>query len=151
VFATGSPITSDYDQGTPFCNNGQCCHPQSLWESHPYDENLTGLEDLAWPKGVKERVIRFAYSAEAEIVHVHQETWKGIYNRYRREGMAFKHINPEAHFSILGIHQALRENVQNDRREARCRRRLSQGKLVDIQIPFVPVLGTYRGYRRPDR
>lgn len=148
VFRHWFPDTSDYDQGTPFCNNANAAIRKDLWESHPYDENLTGLEDLAWAKGVKEQGYKIAYSAEAEIVHVHQETWKGIYNRYRREGMAFKHINPEATFPFWEFIKALRENVQNDRREARLRKRLSRESWSIFKFRLCQFWGTYRGYRQ---
>ena len=67
---------------------------------NPYDETLTGLEDLAWAKWAKEQGYTIAYVAEAEIVHIHNETPKGVYNRYRREAMALRKIYPEANFNF---------------------------------------------------
>ncbi len=67
---------------------------------HPYDESLTGLEDLSWGKWALEQGHAIAYLAEAEVVHVHAETPRGVKNRYEREGMAFKQIYPEAHFNL---------------------------------------------------
>ncbi len=37
-------------QPSPFCNNANAAIRRSLWEQHPYDETLTGLEDVAWAK-----------------------------------------------------------------------------------------------------
>ncbi|HEY2982036.1 MAG TPA: glycosyltransferase family A protein, partial [Anaerolineales bacterium] len=37
-------------QPSPFCNNANAAIRRSLWEAHPYDEALTGLEDLDWAK-----------------------------------------------------------------------------------------------------
>ena len=44
------PDVSKPRQATAFCNNANAAIRRSLWEKHPYDETLTGLEDLAWAK-----------------------------------------------------------------------------------------------------
>jgi len=41
-----------------------------------------------------------SYASEAEVVHVHHETPRGVFNRYRREAMAYKKIHPESHFNV---------------------------------------------------
>ena len=71
----GSRMTSDADQAHPFCNNANAAIRRSAWESHPYDEELTGLEDMAWANAGLERGERIAYVAEAPVVHVHRERW----------------------------------------------------------------------------
>ena len=99
IFHQWYPDLSRLDQETAFCNNANAAIRKSLWEKNPYDETLTGPEDLAWAKRSKEQGHAIAYVAEAEVVHVHQETPRGVFNRYRREAMAFKRIHPEAHFN----------------------------------------------------
>lgn len=148
VFHHWYPDASDFDQSTPFCNNANAAIRKSLWQTHPYDENLTGLEDLAWAKWVKQQGYRIAYSAEAEVIHVHDETWKGVYNRYRREGMAFKHINPEATFSFGEFLKALRENVRNDWHEAHLHKKLRKEWRNVINFRACQFWGTYQGYRQ---
>ena len=69
-----------------------------LWEAHPYDESLPALEDLEWGKWALEQGYGIAYCAEAEVIHVHNESLAGIYNRYKREAMAFKRIYPHETF-----------------------------------------------------
>ncbi len=142
------PDTSDLNQTTPFCNNANAAIRKNLWEAHPYDETLTGLEDLAWATWAKEKNCKIAYSAEAEIVHIHQETWKGVYNRYRREGMAFKRINPQATFSFLEFLKVLRENTLNDWREARLQKKLTREFFPIFKFRFCQFWGTYQGYRQ---
>ena len=92
IFHRWYPDASDSNQPTAFCNNANAAIRKSLWETHPYDETLTGLEDLAWAKWTKEQGYKIAYTAEAEIVHIHDETPRGVFNRNRREAMAFKRI-----------------------------------------------------------
>ncbi len=98
VFKRWFPEQSSLRQPHPFCNNANAAIRRSLWEQQPYDEALPGLEDLAWARRMQEQGSGIAYVAEAEVIHVHNETWRGIYNRYRREGMAFKHIYPQETF-----------------------------------------------------
>ena len=75
VFNQWYPDQSQRYQNHPFCNNANAAIRKDLWKSHPYDENLPALEDLAWAKWVFEQGYKIAYKAEAEIVHVHNETW----------------------------------------------------------------------------
>ncbi|MFZ5904347.1 MAG: glycosyltransferase family 2 protein [Chloroflexota bacterium] len=108
------PDVSRPRQETAFCNNANAAIRRSLWEAHPYDETLTGLEDLAWAKWAKEQGYAIAYAAEAEIVHVHNETPRGVFNRYRREAMAFRQIHPEAHFSLYDFVRLTTTNILSD-------------------------------------
>ncbi|MBK8422246.1 hypothetical protein [Candidatus Villigracilis saccharophilus] len=55
-----------------------------------------------------------AYVADAEIVHVHNETPRGVYNRYRREAMALRRIYPEANFSFYDFLRLTTTNVLSD-------------------------------------
>jgi len=148
VFRQWYPDVSDFDQAMPFCNNANAAIRKKLWEMHPYDEKLTGLEDLAWAAWAKEQHYKIAYSAEAEIIHVHQETWKGVYNRYRREGMAFKHINPQATFSFLEFLKALAQNTFHDWHEAYRQKRFIKEFFPIFQFRFCQFWGTYRGYQQ---
>ena len=81
IFAKWFPEESTRNQLHPFCNNANCAVRKSLWEEQAYDETLTGLEDLAWAKKMLEMEHRIAYQSGATIIHVHEETWKSVYNR----------------------------------------------------------------------
>ena len=71
-----------YQQRHPFCNNANSAIRRSLWKSLPYNEELTGLEDLDWANKVTSLGKKIIYNAKAEVIHVHNETSKKIYNRY---------------------------------------------------------------------
>jgi rhamnosyltransferase len=134
-------------QDNPFCNNANCAIRRSLWQQHPYDETLTGLEDLAWAKWAGSQGREVAYVAQAEVVHVHEQSVHGIYERYRREGMAFKRIFPESHFSIYDCVRLLVANAIRDliyaRREGALWRNL--GPIFSFRA--AQFWGTYQGYR----
>jgi len=49
-FKTYFPNVSQPNQGQPFTHNANAAIRKTLWEKHPYSENLTGLEDLAWSR-----------------------------------------------------------------------------------------------------
>jgi len=114
IFYRWYPDTSKLNQETAFCNNANAAIRKSLWEKSPYDETLTGLEDLAWAKWAKEQGYKIAYVAEAEIVHIHNETPHGVYNRYRREAMAMRKIYPEANFNLYDFIRSSVTNIFSD-------------------------------------
>jgi glycosyltransferase involved in cell wall biosynthesis len=142
------PDTSQPRQQTAFCNNANAAIRRSLWENHPYDETLSGLEDLAWAKWAKEQGNGIAYVAEAEIVHVHNETPRGVFNRYRREGMAFKRIHPEAHFSLYDFMRLTTMNILSDLWHAARERQLWRNLASIFWFRFMQFHGTRLGYRQ---
>ena len=114
IFHQWFPDISKPNQETAFCNNANAAIRKSLWEKNPYDETLTGLEDLAWAKWAKEQGHKIAYVAEAEIIHIHNETPHGVYNRYRREAMAMRRIYPEANFNLYDFFRSSITNIFSD-------------------------------------
>jgi glycosyltransferase involved in cell wall biosynthesis len=114
IFHQWYPDAGSLDQATAFCNNANSAIRKSLWEQHPYDETLTGLEDLEWAKWAKGQGHKIAYAAEAEIVHVHNETPRGVYNRYRREAMALRNIYPETNFNFYDFLRLTFTNIVSD-------------------------------------
>jgi len=114
IFHQWYPDLSKLNQETAFCNNANAAIRKSLWEENNYDETLTGLEDLAWAKWAKEGGHSIAYVAEAEIIHVHNETPRGVFNRYRREAMALRKIYPEAHFNFYDFLRLTITNILSD-------------------------------------
>ena len=115
IFFQWYPETGNLRQAIPFCNNANAAIRRSLWEKNPYDESLTGLEDLAWARwAMEEQGYTIAYIPEAEVIHVHEETPHGVFNRYRREAMAYKKIYPESHFSIYDFLRLTTANIMSD-------------------------------------
>ena len=118
IFKKWFPENSDYNQQTPFCNNANCAIRKSLWEKLPYDESLSGLEDMDWAKKIMDQGIKVAYEAEAEIVHVHEETPDKIMNRYMREAIAMKKVHPDFNFSLWTYWSLLVRHIFSDSIEA---------------------------------
>jgi glycosyltransferase involved in cell wall biosynthesis len=141
------PDASKPRQATAFCNNANAAIRKTLWEQNPYDETLTGLEDLAWAKWAKEQGYEIAYVAEAEIIHIHNETPQGVLNRYRREGMAFKKIYPEAHFSLYDFIRLTTMNILSDLWHAARERVLWKNLSSIFWFRLMQFHGTRLGYR----
>ena len=148
IFLSWFPETSSFRQGTPFCNNANAAIRKTLWQQHAYDESLPGLEDLAWAQWVKDQGYEIAYVAEAEIIHVHQQNAKGIYNRYLREAMAFKRIYPQAVFGIREFLKLWISNTLVDLNAARKCGKLKATWRSIVSFRWNQFRGTYRGYRQ---
>ncbi len=147
IFARWFPEESTARQSHPFCNNANAAIRLSVWRAHPYDETLTGLEDLAWAKEVQGAGHAIAYVPEAEVIHVHNETPRGVLNRYRREGMAFKKIYPEAHFNLYDFIRNVLTNTGFDLLHAARARQLWRSLPSIFWFRFNQFRGTYQGYR----
>ena len=147
IFHQWYPDVSQPKQSTAFCNNANAAIRKSLWAQNSYDETLTGLEDLAWAKWVKEYGHAIAYVSEAEIIHVHNETPHGVFNRYRREAMAFKRIHPESHFSVYDFARLTTTNILSDIWHAARERVLLKNLASIFWFRFMQFHGTRMGYR----
>lgn len=135
-------------QSHPFCNNANAAIRRDLWVQHPYDEMLPGLEDLEWGKWAQEQNFGISYSAEAEVIHVHNESLAGIYNRYKREAMAFKRIYPHETFHFGDLVRHFLQNVGSDWREARRQKVFSKNWWKIASFRWRQFYGTYQGYRQ---
>lgn len=147
IFCQWYPAASNPDQATTFCNNANAAIRKKLWERHPYDETLTGLEDLEWAKWAKGQGHKIAYSAEAEIIHIHNETPRGVYNRYRREAMALRRIYPEAHFNIYDFARLTAANILSDLWHAAREDTLLKSFVSIFWFRFMQFHGTKIGHR----
>lgn len=141
------PDVSQPNQGQPFTHNANAAIRKSLWEGHPYNEQLTGLEDLAWSSWAKEQGYSIAYVAEAEVIHIHEETFHQVYNRYRREAIAMKQILPESHFSVRNMVSMILRKILADLSRAYRDRTLSKEALGIVRFRVMQYLGTWQGYR----
>jgi rhamnosyltransferase len=148
VFAHWYPDATEINQNHPFCNNANAAIRRVLWEKQPYSDHLPALEDLAWAKWVVDKGFKITYVAEAEIIHVHNESWKNIFNRYKREGMAFKQIYPQESFSLWDVIRFFLTNVDSDLHEAFRQKKISAQTLNIIKFRWNQFWGTYQGYRQ---
>lgn len=141
------PGQSDWDQPHAYCNNANAALRRSLWEQNPYDETLTGLEDLAWASWAKEKGYKVAYVAEAAITHLHDENARQIVNRHRREAIALKSILPRSRFTLWHFVSLFLRSAFLDMAAALRRRKLLREMIGIISFRYWQYAGTYRGYQ----
>ena len=150
IFSKWFPDHSVSVQRTPFCNNANAAIRKRLWEEISYDENLTGLEDLDWARRIIAKGYYLSYSADAEVIHVHNETFFKIFNRYYRESIVFYQIFPEQKFRLRDCLWLCFLNTVTDYVHALNDRKLF-GNLFGIPMfRLMQFWGTYRGYVQRD-
>jgi len=147
VFARWYPDHSVPRQAHPFCNNANAAIRRTLWQRRPYDEALTGLEDLDWARWAMGQGYTISYVAEAEVIHVHNESAGSVYNRYRREAMAFKHIFAHEQFRLTDLVRLVVGNIASDAWHAARQRVLRQNLAGILWFRWMQFWGTYQGYR----
>jgi rhamnosyltransferase len=140
------PSQSEQPQRHPFCNNANAAIRRSVWAELPYDESLTGLEDLDWAKRALDVGHLLAYVADAPIIHVHEESFRQIVNRYRREAIAHKEIYPEQRLKGAAAVRLGLFNIAEDLRAARTEGRLAENAVDILRFRTAQFLGTHRGF-----
>lgn len=133
-------------QGHPFCNNANSAIRTELWKKLLFNEELTGLEDLDWAKRATELGKKVAYSAKAEIIHIHNESPLKVYNRYKREALAFKRIYPHERFHLWDFLRLFTGNVIADMYHAWHDRVLFRNINQIIWFRFMQFWGAYTGF-----
>lgn len=148
VFAQWFPERSITRQSTPFCNNANAVIRRELWRRRAYSEDLPGLEDLEWATWAQSQGFHIAYQAEAEVVHIHEESLGAVFNRYRREGMALKAIRPHETFHLGDFLRLVGSNVASDLWHARREKALARQWPGILGFRLMQFWGTYRGFRQ---
>ena len=150
IFNTWFPAETNLNQNSPFCNNANCAIRKELWKKQPFDENLTGLEDLDWAKKIIQQGFQIAYVSDAIIVHVHNESIKQIRNRYFREAIALKQIMPNVNLGLRRVLFLFFRNVIADALQAihlGCFFKEIQNIII---FRFQQFYGTYLGYKQKE-
>jgi rhamnosyltransferase len=146
VLARWFPAESVARQEHAFANNANAAIRRSVWLEQPYDERLTGLEDVDWARRAVDRGHAIAYVATAPVVHVHSETWSQVLNRYRREAIAHRRIYREHRMGMLEAARLTVTNIASDYVHA-SRDGAVLGNLLAIPaFRTAQFIGTYRGF-----
>jgi rhamnosyltransferase len=145
VMSKWFPTSSVLRQRHPFSSNANALVRKAMWEKLQYREELTGLEDLDFAKRVIESGDSIAYVAEAPVVHVHEESWEMIENRYRREAIAYKNIYPEAEMTRRHATALALGNVASDWFHAIREQKLTESYADIVRFRIAQFRGAYLG------
>jgi glycosyltransferase involved in cell wall biosynthesis len=146
IFTQWFPIESEPNQRHPFCNNANSAVRRDVWERYRWDESLTGLEDLAFAKRALADGGTIAYVATAPIVHVHEETFAKVRNRYRREAIAHKAIYDEQRMGLFEAIGLAAVNIGGDLLYAARHRALVRNAASIVGFRSAQFIGTYQGF-----
>ncbi len=137
-----------YVQDHPFCNNANAAIRKEVWNTIKYDETLTGLEDLDWAQRAMDSGYKIVYAPKATVIHVHEETFSQIRNRYEREAMALKQIRPQLDFNFVDFIYLWATNSWHDLKAAFTKQMLSGNFLDILRFRYNQFIGTYMGHKR---
>lgn len=73
-----------------FCNNGSSAFKYEIWNMIKFDESASGCEDLIFSYALYLKNLKVIYEPNAVVSHYHNENFKQIFNRYKREAMIVK-------------------------------------------------------------
>lgn len=145
IFEKYFPSVSQIPQEGSFCNNANSAMLRSVWQQNPFDESLTGLEDMHLAKQLAGKGMAIGYVAEAVVYHLHDETWARIKNRFEREAIAMQHIMPEVHLSFADFLRYMSTSILFDFAAAvQCRQFLRCAPDI-IMYRIAQYWGSYRG------
>jgi glycosyltransferase involved in cell wall biosynthesis len=145
IFAKYFPDSSAIPQEGYFCNNANSALLRSAWEDQPFDEALTGLEDMELAKRLVARGHKIGYVAEATVFHHHQESWPQIRRRFEREAIALRSIMPEVQLSRLDVVRFLVASTLGDWRAARLNGVTSTSRREMARYRWNQYLGSFKG------
>lgn len=142
------PDQVDDNQDHPFCNNANCAVRAAVWQEMPYDEQLTGLEDMEWARRALEKGHRLWYESSAGIVHIHEEEIAQTITRYRREAIAHKRIFGHQKMSTLEALGLFLANSARDYLAAIPRRKLLRNVVSIPRFRGAQFYGSWQGFRQ---
>ncbi len=103
IFSRYYPEQSKIPQEGFFCNNANSVITRKAWTTHRFDEELTGLEDMALAQRLVKDGGSIAYTADACVYHCHDESWRQVKRRFEREAIALQQIMPQVHIHIQDV------------------------------------------------
>tara|TARA_R110002111_G_scaffold99170_6_gene153288 strand:- start:7164 stop:8051 length:888 start_codon:yes stop_codon:yes gene_type:complete len=145
VFENYYPNVSHIPQEGFFCNNANSAIDKKVWLKNKFDEDLTGLEDMALAKNLTNQGLKIGYVAEASVYHHHYETWSEITRRFERESIALQSIMPQVQIRRRDLVRYIVTSIFFDSKIA-IRRGVFFGKFIEIIIyRCCQYWGSYKG------
>lgn len=145
IFAKYFPAKSEIPQEGFYCNNANSAISKSTWQRYRFDEELTGLEDMALSKRLVSEGGKVAYVAEACVHHYHNETWRNVERRFSREAIALQHIMPQVHIRKRDLIRYIYSSIWLDWRCAWRANVFTDKALEIVQYRFWQYWGSFKG------
>lgn len=139
------PAQSRIPQEGFFCNNANSALKKSVWEQFQFDESITGCEDMYLAKQLLNSGLKVGYVADAEVFHIHDETWQKVQIRYEREALALQKILPEVHVNLLDTVKYIVVGVCKDFRSAIKQKVFFSECYSIVRFRMAQYIGAYKG------
>ncbi len=94
--------------------------------------------------------MKVVYEPRAEVIHLHDETFERVYNRYRREAHALKQIHKEQKFTIVNFFILCTGNIISDWFHAIEEKQFAEHFFEIIRFRMSQFFGTYHGYNKSE-
>ncbi|SRR5579883_1176360 len=125
-------------------SNANAAIRRQCWETHPFDETLSGCEDLEWAWAMLLLGYQIVYEPQAAVYHSHNEPLVQVYRRTDREARAQQALY---HYD-MGLRDAWRTWWQAVTADWRFIRQQSGDRRWLLRTPIYRLFWTY-GYLRP--
>jgi rhamnosyltransferase len=145
LFKKYYPETSQIPQEGFFINNANSAIKRSAWKRYRFNEELTGLEDMDLGKRITMNGGKLAYVADAEVYHIHDESWHKVKTRYEREAIALQKIMPEVHVQFPDFLRYLFSSIFFDLGSAIQEKRLIRTTPSIVMYRLMQYWGSYKG------
>jgi glycosyltransferase involved in cell wall biosynthesis len=142
---TGFPFGSRRQTSAFFFHNANAAIRREVWQRLPFDEALPALEDRDWARRAIEGGWQIAYEPLAMVYHHHAETFRQIYARWYREGVAVGRLDPSFAQSPGRLLLNYLRGVQRDVRFLRRYGRPWRALAPLLAQRALEQYGTYRG------
>lgn len=131
-----------------FCNNANSAIKRNVWNKYQFNEKLTGLEDMELAKRIISDGLKVSYSFKSEVFHIHDENSKQIKNRYEREAIALKEIEPDMNMSKTNFFRYFFTAIFLDFSHAIESKAIFKEFFSILKFRFLQYLGSYRGINK---
>lgn len=145
IFQKYFPDIDRIPQDGFFANNANSAIRKDLWQQEPFNEGLTGLEDMYWSKEMWNRGFKIAYCSKAAVYHIHEESWRQVKMRYEREAIALQRILPEVHLSFFDFMRYVFVGIFSDMAKALDERILIKNIKSIVLFRICQFYGAYKG------
>lgn len=145
IFQKYFPDIDKIPQDGFFANNANSAIRKDLWQQEPFNEELTGLEDMYWSKEMWNRGFKIAYCSKASVYHIHEESWRQVKMRYEREAIALQRILPEVHLSFFDFIRYVFVGIFSDMAKALDERILIKNIKSIVLFRVCQFYGAYKG------
>ena len=145
IFAKYFPAQSQVPQAGFFCNNANSALLRSEWQKLPFDEEITGLEDMHLAKQLVQQGSKIAYVADARVYHLHDERWRQVKRRFEREAIALQRIMPEVQLGFWDVARYATSAVLLDWGAALQEKKLGKTLTEIVAYRLCQFWGAYKG------